>query len=272
MKRHELTVLLDSLNIKLSKARSQHFLVDENILKEQVRLANIRDRDVVLEIGTGLGSLTSVLADSAKKVITVENDKRFIDYLEKNLPSNVELIHDDILSIDLPEFDKVVANIPYEISSKIVFKLLGYRFIAAVMIFQWEFAKRMVARCGSGDYSRLAVKIYSKAHCEILGKVSRNAFFPVPGVDSGMIELVPREPNFNINNEQIFNHVVDAVFNQKRKMIKNSLLNKHHWFKMNKDDFKKILDKIENLDRRGEELEVEELAELANDLELKLKN
>jgi 16S rRNA (adenine1518-N6/adenine1519-N6)-dimethyltransferase len=264
MKRQDLKELLNSLGIRLSKARSQHMMMDDNVLSEQIRLANVRDRDVVFEIGAGLGVLTKALAESAKSVIAVENDLRFKPYLDETLPDNVEMIYDDVLSIDLPEFDKVVANIPYKISSKILFKLLEHEFTAGLLIFQMEFAERMVAEPGSSDYSRLAVKIHSKAHCEILKKVSKNSFFPVPKVDSAIVELVPREPPYEILDQSIFNKTVDAVFNQRRKKIKNALLNKHIRFGIDKDSFRPLVEGLEVGDLRGQDLSPGEHAELSN--------
>jgi 16S rRNA (adenine1518-N6/adenine1519-N6)-dimethyltransferase len=271
MNRKELKELLDEMGIRLSKSKSQHMLVDSQVLESQLRYANIRPSEVVLEIGAGSGILTKELSRRAKKVIAVESDIRFKSYLEETIPDNVELIFSDILKLDLPDFDKVVANIPYKISSKIIFKLLEHQFTAGIIIFQLEFANRMVAGVGSADYSRLAVKIHSKAHCELLQKVPRKAFFPVPKVDSAIVELVPREPSFSINNEKLFNNVVDAVFNQKRKMIKNALLNKHRLFKINKDPFKIIVDSLENGSKRGEQLSPAQLAELSNILDEALR-
>jgi 16S rRNA (adenine1518-N6/adenine1519-N6)-dimethyltransferase len=271
MKRKELLELLDQYGIRLLKGRSQHILINETILDEQIRLANIRKRDIVLEIGTGPGILTRALAAKAKKVITIEKDKRFQPYLEEALPDNTELIIDDVLNVDFPPFDKVVANIPYQISSKIIFKLLDYQFVVAIMLFQWEFANRMVATVDNPDYSRLSVKIFSRAHCEILKKVSRNAFFPVPKVDSAIIEMVPRAPPFEIHNELIFDKMVDAVFNQKRKTIKNALLNKSQWFNISKEELKGILDTLEYASFRGDGLSPAELAELSNILDFEIQ-
>lgn len=264
MDRNELKELLNSLGIRLSKSMGQHILVDEGILAEEVRLANVRDMDVVLEIGAGPGTLTTVLAERAKKVIAVENDPRFRGYLETAMPDNVELIIDDFLKIELPDFDKVVANIPYNISSPIIFKLLEHEFTAGILILQLEYASRMVAGTGDPEYSRLSVKIDSKAHCEILRKVPRNSFFPMPRVDSAIIELVPREPSYPIDDRECFDRVVDAVFNQKRKKIKNALLNKSRWFGVEKDRFKPVAAELEWGDNRGEDLSPAELAELSN--------
>jgi 16S rRNA (adenine1518-N6/adenine1519-N6)-dimethyltransferase len=264
MKHQELREILNTLGIRLSKSRSQHMLVDENVLTEQMRFANIRDRDTVFEIGAGLGVLTMELAQNAGKVISVENDLRFRPYLEDILPDNVEMIYDDVLDIDMPAFDKVVANIPYKISSKIIFRLLECEFTAGILIFQLEFARRMVAGTGDPDYSRLAVKIHSKAHCEILKRVSKNAFYPQPKVDSAIVELVPREPSYEIADRSFFDKTVDAVFNQRRKKIKNALLNKHRWFGLDKNSFKTVVGDLEVGDLRGQDLGPGELAELSN--------
>ena len=122
----------------------------------------------------------------------------------------------------------------------------------------------MVAGSGDPDYSRLAVKIHSKAHCEILKKVSKNSFYPVPKVDSAIVELVPREPSYSIMDPVIFDRTVDAVFNQRRKKIKNALLNKHRWFGFDKDSFKPVVEDLEVGNLRGQDLNPGELAELSN--------
>ena len=264
MDRKELKELLNTLGIRLSKSSGQHILVDEGILAEEVRMANVRSTDIVLEIGTGPGTLTRVLAGHAGKVITVENDLRFQSYLETVMPDNVKLIFDDFLKIDLPGFHKVVANVPYNISSPIIFKLLEHEFTAGILMLQLEYAERMVAGAGDPDYSRLSVKIDSKAHCEMLRKVSRNHFHPIPRVDSAMVELVPREPSYHIEDRETFDRVVDAVFNQKRKKIKNALLNKHRWFGIEKDRFKPVVSDLARGHNRGEDLSPAELAELSN--------
>jgi len=158
------------------KKIGQNFLIDKNIARREVDYANISKDDVVLEIGPGKGILTNFIAKKAKKVIGVEIDKYLFNNLKKCCPSNVELINADILKLDfesLPKFNKIVSNLPFQISSPVTFKIIDYNFSIAVLIYQKEFAQRMVGKAGSKHYSRLSVGVYYKAICEYLENVSK---------------------------------------------------------------------------------------------------
>jgi 16S rRNA (adenine1518-N6/adenine1519-N6)-dimethyltransferase len=209
----------------------QNFLIDENIARLEVKYADISKNDIVLEVGPGKGILTRFLAKSAKRVIAVEIDKNLVESLEKILPSNVTLINNDILKLDfekLPRFNKVVSNLPYQISSPFTFKLLEHSFDLAVLIYQKEFAERMIAKHGSKKYSRLSVNIYYKAECSLLKVVSKKVFNPVPKVDSAVIKLVPRKiPAFCVENEEFFKNFVNVLFSHRRKKIKNIIKDKY---------------------------------------------
>src|SRR4030042_3085756 len=136
----------------MKKNLGQNFLIDKNIAILEVKQANIESDDTVLEIGPGLGILTKLLAEKAKRVIAIEIDENLINKLKKTLPENVDLIHEDALNIDfetLPKFNKIVSNLPYQISSPITFKFLDYDFESAILIYQKEFAERLVAKPGS---------------------------------------------------------------------------------------------------------------------------
>ena len=145
----------------------------------------------MLEVGPGLGVLTRRLAESAGRVIAIEMDRRLADHLRPSLPGNVELIVGDALTVPFPPFDRMVSNLPYSISSPIIFKLLEHEFQKAVVMLQKEFADRLVARPDTDDYSRLTVNVYYRAECRILEKVPRSRFWPPPKVDSAVVELVP---------------------------------------------------------------------------------
>ena len=203
----------------------QNFLIDPNIAQLEVNYADIRKDDVVLEVGPGKGILTNLLAKNAKNVIAVEIDNNLIKSLKETLPSNVTLIHNDVLKLDfenLPKFNKVVSNLPYQISSPFTFKLLNYSFDLALLVYQKEFAERIIAKPGSKKYSRLSVNVYYKAECSLLRIVSRNVFFPIPKVDSAIVKLLPRKtPAFCVKNEEFFKDFVNVMFSHRRKMIKN---------------------------------------------------
>ncbi len=142
-------------------------------------------------------------------------------------------------------------------------------------MFQKEFAQRMVAKSGEKGYSRLSVNVYYKAEAEILEFVSRNAFYPVPDVDSAIVELVPRKPPFSVMNEELYLKVVDTLFGQRRKKIKNALVNlvteeMRETGKLSKSSLKEIIQGLPNGDERVEKLSPERIAKLANDLFLSL--
>ena len=212
----------------------QNFLIDPNIAQLEVYYADIKKDDVVLEIGPGKGILTNLIAKNAKKVIAIEIDNNLLTSLKETLPSNVILIHNDILKLDfknLPKFNKVVSNLPYQISSPITFKLLDYSFNLAVLLYQKEFAERIIAKPGSKQYSRLSVNAYYKSECSLLKIVPKNVFYPIPKVDSAMIKLIPRKtPAFFVENEEFFKNFVNVMFSHRRKKIKNIIKDNYNFY------------------------------------------
>lgn len=239
------------------KKIGQNFLIDKQVAEREVDYANPNKEDIFLEIGPGKGIITKLLAKKANKVIAIEIDSQLVNNLESTLPDNVILINADALKIDfksLPAFNKIVSNLPFQISSPITFKFLNYPFSKAVLIYQKDFAKRMVACSGSKDYSRLSVGIYYKTHCRILETVSKKFFFPVPKVDSSIVELIPREnPPFTVVNEKFFFDITKKLFSHRRKKIKNILV-----------DLYSKLENLPYLEKRVEELTPEQLGEISN--------
>jgi len=161
--------ILKENNIRLDRRKGQNYLIDSNILDKIVEYADLSSKDTVLEIGAGIGTLTIPLAECAKKVIAVEQDPKIAAILEKRLEdltiSNVEVLNEDATKIDFPEFNKVVSNLPYKISSPITFKLVKYDFDFAILMYQLEFAERMVAKPGESNYSRLSLMLHFCAIC-----------------------------------------------------------------------------------------------------------
>jgi 16S rRNA (adenine1518-N6/adenine1519-N6)-dimethyltransferase len=242
----------------MKKSLGQNFLIDENVATREVSYANISKNDKVLEIGPGKGILTKLLADKAREVISIEIDENIVRSLRDKLPDNVKLIKSDALKVDfnsLPNFNKIVSNLPFQISSPITFKFLEYDFDLAVLIYQKEFADRMVAGFGSNDYSRLSIGVYFKAECEILEKVPKSCFKPKPKVDSCIVSLKKRKtPPFFVIDETFFFNLTKNLFNHRRKKIKN-ILNYFYNIKENKIPF---------LDKRVEELAPEQIGNLGN--------
>lgn len=222
----QLATELSSIGVSPSKSRGQNFLIDDGVADRQIAYAAINPEDVVLEIGPGLGMITSRLAMKAERVIAIETDKKLADYLSKKLPSNVELISADALCVDFPKFDVMVSNLPYSISSPIIFKILNYNFRNAVVMLQKEFADRMVANPGSKDYSRLSVATYYRSKCKILENVPASKFYPSPKVDSAVVEIIPREPPFALSNKSFFFKLTEMLFQHRRKKIRTILKSK----------------------------------------------
>jgi len=242
----------------MKKNLGQNFLVDKNIAELEVKQADIKSNDIVLEIGPGIGILTKILAEKAKRVIAIEIDENLINNLRKILPENVDLIHEDALNIDfgtLPKFNKIVSNLPFHISSQITFKFLEYDFDLAILIYQKEFAERLVASPGIKNYSRLSVGLYYKAMCKIIRTIPKTCFKPQPKVDSSLIKIIPRKsPPFSVINEKFFFNLTKNLFNYRRKKIRN-ILNKLYSLDLNN---------VPYLEKRVEELSPMQIGELSD--------
>ncbi|HOA69414.1 MAG TPA: 16S rRNA (adenine(1518)-N(6)/adenine(1519)-N(6))-dimethyltransferase RsmA [Methanosarcina thermophila] len=257
--------LLKKYNIK-GGTFDQHFLVDTDYLDRIVAAADLRPEDVVLEIGAGIGNLTERLARKAKKVIVIELDPALVRILHDRFDGveNIEIIAGDALKVDFPEFDKVVSNLPYSISSEITFKLLRHKFKLGILMYQYEFAARMVSQPNCKDYSRLTVDTCYFADASILMKVPKSAFQPAPEVDSAVVKLVPRPAPFEVKDQAFFMDFVAAVFSQRRKKLRNAILNTNHVLKI--PSVKEVVARLPEdlMNKRAENLTPEELAQVAN--------
>jgi len=209
----------------------QHFLFDRNILRKIVDSSNITTEDTVVEIGAGLGTLTRVLSERAKKVIAIEVDKKLIVKLREALSQreNVEIINANALKFPydtIKERFKVVSNIPYNITTPLIFRLLEFRkmIITMSLLLQKEVALRIVASPNSKDYGILSISIQLYTRPKIVFFVSRKAFSPSPDVDSALVHFkVSSAPLFKIKDEELFMMIVRRAFSQRRKTILNSL-------------------------------------------------
>ena len=267
--------LLRRYGVRPSKRAGQHHVVDSGLLQRMVGYAKLSPHDVVLEIGAGVGNLTRLLAARAGKVVAIERDRRLIKILKEQSrgSASVKFLHGDALRLELPKFDKVVANLPYGISSDITFKLLERGFELAVLMYQLEFAKRLVAKPGSSDYGRLTVNVYYRANVELLEEVPPEAFVPQPEVTSAVVRLRPREPPFEVGNEGMFFNVVRALFQHRRQRVRNAL---YHSFgevfqnlKMSKVVRRAVIDRAipkELAEAIVMDLPPEKFGEIANDL------
>jgi 16S rRNA (adenine1518-N6/adenine1519-N6)-dimethyltransferase len=256
------------------KRLGQHFLVDRNILNKVVEAAGIEKDDAVLEVGSGLGMMTLALADKAKRVIAVEIDPKLAEILKEKTAArqNVEVIQKDILEIDFPRLYekeeqrlKVVANLPYQISTPLLFRFIDSpeAFSSLTLMLQKEVAVRMTAGPGGKDYGSLSIFTQMVSDLSILFLVKPSAFFPPPKVDSAVVQMVwKKEPIVSVQAMEWFKKVVRGCFNYRRKTLINAL--KHSELSLPED----ALDRINRIGidprRRPETLTLEEFARLAD--------
>ncbi len=269
--------LLKKYDIKLKKSLGQNFLVDPNILRNIVAAADLDESKGALEIGPGIGALTQHLADVAGRVVAVEIDQRLFPVLKETLAEypNVQLIHGDILKIDLEELLKehfqdmsqvsVVANLPYYVTTPIVMKLLEARLPLEhiVVMVQKEVAERMGAAPGTKQYGSLSVAVQYYCEPKVVAIVPGSVFIPRPDVDSAVIRLTVRsKPPVEVKDELFFFEVMQSCFVQRRKTLWNNMVSK--FGKDNKDQLIRALERS-NIDpsRRGETLSIAEFACLA---------
>ncbi len=229
--RHE----LKAYGLSPRKKWGQHFLVDQNIVNKVIRTAQVEKEDVVLEVGPGLGEMTIALARQAKKVIAVEIDPKLVEILKKKVAgySNVEVVREDILKVDFNPFRdqeghpiKVVANLPYQISTPLLFRLIESReiFSTITLMLQKEVAERMVAPPGGKEYGPLSIFVQLASNLSIRFSVKPSAFFPPPKVESAVVQMIWREkPLVDLRDEEWFKKVVKGCLGYRRKTLLNAL-------------------------------------------------
>ncbi len=237
------------------KKLGQHFLVDRRVLVRIGDYASLAEEDRVLEIGPGTGNLTEVLSARAGTVFAIEVDPALASSLEGRF-NNVEVIRGDALRVPLPDYNKIVSNLPYQISSKITFRLLERPFDLAVLMYQREFAERMVASSGTKDYGRLTLNVALRAEAEILERVPRGAFRPMPQVESAIVRLRPRENRLPVDY-RVFDDLTRGLFSMRRKKVKKSLAA----MKVSSDVLSRIDPDL--IERRPQELSLEDVVNLA---------
>ena len=243
--------ILNQNGITLNRNLGQNYLIDRNKRDQIIGFGEISEDDVVLEIGTGIGTLTIELAKKARKVIAIEQDPKICEILAGRLKKenidNVELINDDALKVDFPPFNKIISNLPYQISSPITFKFLDYDFDLAVLMYQKEFAERMNGEVGSKNYSRLSAMLYFKCDVEKLTDVSCESFIPKPQIDSTVVMLTPKENRIPADEFRIYSKFTMALFQHRNKKIRNALIDSRHIIgNIDKKVLKKRLNGIED--------------------------
>lgn len=270
--------IVEKHNFKFSKSLGQNFLIDDNVIDKILDGARLSETDKIIEVGPGIGTLTREMGKTAKNVVAIEIDKTLIPILQETLSDldNVEVVNEDILKVDVQGLInekleggpvKLVANLPYYITTPIVMKFLEEDIPVTdiVVMVQKEVADRMNAKPSTKDYGALSVAVQYYCDTEIVAKAPRHMFVPQPKVDSIVIGLhVREEKKYKVDNEDIFFKTVKASFGQRRKTLLNSLGGLGF---LTKDQIREAL-LASNIDekRRGETLSIEEFATLANEI------
>ena len=272
--------VLQKYDFQFKKQFGQNFLVDLHVLGKILRAAEIGSEDVCLEIGPGIGSLTQLMGEAAKRVISVEIDNRLIPLLEENLAAydNIEIVNSDFMELDLPTFFeekaidrpvKVVANLPYYITTPIIMGLFesGVPLDSITVMVQEEVAKRMQAKPGTKDYGALSLAVQYYAEPTIAAYVPQNCFIPRPGVGSAVIHLKRRrELPLETKDEKLMFKLIRAAFGQRRKTLVNSVSGSPE-LTVSKDQILAALAKAGISEKiRGEALSLADFAKLADAL------
>ena len=277
----ETRYLIKKYKIKANKSLGQNFLIDDDVLKDIVNGAEIEENDVVIEIGPGLGSLTKLLLKKAKKVICIELDKKMINILNDRFDGykNIELINADVLNIDLNEIIKeerkeneelnnikIVANLPYYITTPIIMKLIenNLDIESITVMIQKEVAERLIAVPGSKETGAITYTVYYYCECNKIREVEKECFIPTPEVKSEVIKLKLRKENFiNVKDKKVMFNIIKSAYMQRRKTIVNSLTNVGMY--KNKEQCIETLKKLGlSEDTRPENLSIEDFARLTN--------
>ncbi len=272
--------VLKKYNFRFQKKFGQNFLIDSHVLDKIITAADIKDDDMILEIGPGIGTLTQLLAYNARKVVSVEIDNNLIPILEYTLKDydNVRIINEDILKLDIAKLVreennnrpiKVVANLPYYITTPIIMGLFEKHvpIESITVMIQKEVADRMSAGPGTKNYGALslAVQYYSEPY--LAANVPPNCFMPRPDVSSAVIRLTLVKNKVRVSNEETLFKLIKAAFAQRRKTFMNCLKNSDS-FDLSKDEWETVFSKVGlPLNIRGETLTLEEFVQLTDLIE-----
>ncbi len=269
--------IIDKYGFTFQKRFGQNFLIDTNIIEKIIEGAGITKEDTILEIGPGIGSLTQLMAEASKKVIAVEIDKKLIPVLEDTLSDydNIRLINEDILKLDLHQLVKeegitslkVVANLPYYITTPIIMNLLEQDLPveSITVMIQKEVAERMDAEPGIKSYGSLSIAVQYYSDTEMVAMVPPGCFIPKPKVGSAVIKLTKKQnPTIKTKDEKLMFRLIRGAFAQRRKTFINSLTNSQS-MDYTKDEILMTLEKM-NLDPRirGEKLSIEDFANMTD--------
>ena len=277
----ETSFIMKKYHIKANKNLGQNFLIDEQVIEKIVNASEITKEDCVIEIGPGLGTLTKELLEKAGKVISIELDKKMITILKDRfaLYDNFELINNDVLQVDLKNIIltekekglknvKVVANLPYYITTPIIMKLLEEKLDleSITVMVQKEVADRLIAIPSDKETGAITYSVYYYAKGEEILEVPKESFIPEPEVTSKVIKLnIRKEPSVKVKSPEVMFRIIKCAFMQRRKTLLNALVNTKVF--LNKDEGIKILKKIGlREDIRAEKLKIEDFAKIADSI------
>ena len=273
----ETSFIMKKYHVKANKSLGQNFLIDENVINKIVECSKIGKEDCVIEIGPGLGTLTKELLENAGEVVCVELDKKMIPILKDRflLYKNLEIINDDILKLDLKKLIndkkdkgfkqvKIVANLPYYITTPIIMKLLEEKLDleSITVMVQKEVADRLIAIPGGKETGAITYSVYYYAEGEKILEVPKDSFIPEPEVISQVIKLnIRKEPPVNVERPDVMFRIIKCAFMQRRKTLLNALVNTRVF--LNKEEGIKILKKLNlNENVRAEELSIQDFANI----------
>lgn len=274
--------ILKKYKIRADKSLGQNFLVNDDVIDKIIEASNISENDLIIEIGPGLGVLTNRLLEKCNNVVAVELDKRMVKIIEerfyKNISNNLEIINDDILKVDLSNLIqtkkqksniksvKIVANLPYYISTPIIMKLLEQKLQIdeIIVMVQKEVAERLIAQTGTRLSGAITYAVEYFAEASKVIEVPKESFIPSPKVESEVIKLkVRKTPKIEVKDEKLLFDIIQKSFTQRRKTLANALVNYN--ISKSKADVEKMFKTLEiDINARGENLTLEQFAKIAN--------
>jgi len=255
---------LHEIGIPPLKRFGQHFLLDRQIRDRLIDQAELSSRDTVVEVGAGLGFLTTALAAKAGHLVAIERDRSLAKYLANKFANNrnVEVVQGDALEVQIPAGAKVVSSPPYNISSKLTLHILSSGFELASLLLQEDFVRRLTAPSGSREYGRLTVMLQTRARAEYVTRVAASSFYPKPRVDSALVTIRPASPAVPILDQKVFEDLIRTLFTQRRRKLRGVL---SRYLTAKYDTIKeRILSQVDLVEKRVYELTPTEFISLSN--------
>ncbi len=254
--------LLEEYRIHPDRERGQHFLDDQDVIDRMVDEADLEPGETVVEIGAGLGVITRALAETGAHVVAYENDRDLLPALEQEMDGfdTVDIRAEDVMEADLPDFDAVVANPPFHLSSDLIDLLAGHR-ARAVLLFQEEFARKLVAEPGEDAYARISATAQFRFLPVYLDQVPQRAFEPEMDVSVAMVKLFPRNDTFDVDGDA-YDRVVRALFVHRMKKVRNAVVDSRHLLDLDRDRAKEVRDDVPHSQQRVRDCSVHDLVDI----------